>query len=95
VMEFGLEIDVPKTVDTRETAENLPIINVSKTGLIQLNEKKINIHDIAPALKRDFKNAKKVYVRADRNGTVDIFVQVIAELGKAGVSPQVVTQPLK
>src|SRR5882762_319346 len=90
VMEFGMEIDVPKTTETRETAEDLPIINISKTGLIQLNERKININDIPGALKRDFKNAKKVYVRADRAGTVDIFVQVIAALGKTGVTPQIV-----
>jgi biopolymer transport protein ExbD len=95
VMEFGMEIEVPKTTETRETAEDLPIINISKTGLIQLNERKININDISSALKRDFKNSKKVYVRADRAGTVDVFVQVIAALGKAGVTPQIVTQPLK
>ncbi len=95
VMEFGLEIEVPKTVDTKESAEDLPIINIDKTGLIKLNEKKININQIPEALKRDFKNAKKVYVRADARGTVDPLVQVVAMLGKAGVAPQIVTQPLK
>jgi biopolymer transport protein ExbD len=95
VMEFGLEIEVPKTVETRESAADLPVINITKTGAISLNERKININDIPAALKRDFKNAKKVYVRADRAGTVDIFVQVIAALGKAGIVPQIVTQPLK
>src|SRR5262245_23737486 len=86
VMEFGLEIEVPKTVDTKESAEDLPIINIDKTGLIKLNEKKININQIPDALKRDFKNAKKVYVRADARGTVDPLVQVVAMLGKAGVA---------
>src|SRR5437588_6386714 len=95
VMEFGLEIEVPKTTEARETAEDLPIINIDKTGLIKLNEKKININQIPDALKRDFKNSKKVYVRADKNGIVDTLVQVLAVLGKAGVTPQVVTQPLK
>jgi biopolymer transport protein ExbD/biopolymer transport protein TolR len=95
VMEFGMEIEVPKTTETRETVEELPIIQISKSGQISLNEKKININQIGEALKRDFKNPKKVYVRADARGTVDSLVQVIAVLGKAGVSPQIVTQPLK
>ena len=95
VMEFGLEIEVPKTTETRETAEDLPVINITKSGAISLNEKKININQIPDALKRDFKNSKKVYVRADKGGTIDPFVQVIAMLGKAGIVPQIVTQPLK
>ncbi len=95
VMEFGMEIEVPKTTETRETAEDLPIIQISKAGAISLNEKKININQIPDALKRDFKNAKKVYIRADARGTVDTLVQVVAVLGKAGVAPQIVTQPLK
>ncbi|MBZ5605411.1 MAG: biopolymer transporter ExbD [Acidobacteriia bacterium] len=95
VMEFGLEIEVPKTTETRETAEDLPIVNISKTGAISLNEKKVNINEIPMLIKRDFKNAKKVYVRADKAGLVDPFVQVIAALGKAGITPQIVTQPLK
>lgn len=96
VMDYGLEIEVPKTQDTRETVEDLPQILISKSGAISLNERKnVNINEIPALLKRDFKNAKKVYVRADRAGTVDIFVQVIAVLGKAGIAPQIVTQPLK
>jgi biopolymer transport protein ExbD len=95
VMEFGLEIDVPKTTETRDTAEDLPVINVTKAGAISLNERKININQLPDALQHDFRNAKKVYVRADRNGIVDTLVQVLAVLGKAGVTPQVVTQPLK
>jgi biopolymer transport protein ExbD len=95
VMEFGMEIEVPKTTEVRETNEDLPVINIDKTGKIKLNEKNININQIPDALKRDFKSSKKVYVRADKNGIVDTLVQVVAVLGKAGVTPQIVTQPLK
>ena len=95
VMEFGMEIDVPKTTETREIAENLPIVQISKTGAISLNDKKVNINEIPMLIQRDFKGAKKVYVRADKAGLVDPFVQVIAALGKAGLVPQIVTQPLK
>jgi len=95
VMDVGLEIEVPKTDLTKERTEDLPVIYITKGGAISLNERKININEIPTALKRDFKNAKKVYVKADRAGTVDTLVQVIAALGKAQVMPQIVTQPLK
>ena len=96
VMDYGLEIEVPKTAETRQTVEELPQILISKSGAISLNERKnVNINEIPALLKKDFKNPKKVYVRADRAGTVDTFVQVVAVLGKAGVMPQIVTQPLK
>ena len=95
VMEFGLEIEVPKTTETRETAEDLPIVSISKSGAILLNEKKVNINELPALIKQNFKNSKKVYVRADKAGLVDPFVQVIAALGKAGITPQIVTQPLK
>jgi biopolymer transport protein ExbD len=96
VMEFGLEIEVPKTQETRDSAEDLPVINITKAGAISLNERKnVNINEIPMLIKRDFKNSKKVYVRADKSGIIDPFVQVIAVLGKAGITPQIVTQPLK
>ncbi|SRR5579883_118315 len=95
VMEFGLEIEVPKTTETRETAEDLPIINITKSGLIQLNERKVNINELPDLIKHNYKKWNKVYVRADKAGLVDPFVQVIAALGKAGITPQIVTQPIK
>lgn len=93
VMEFGLEITVPKTKEVRDTAEDLPVVNITRDARLFLNEQKININQIPAEIARRFPGAKKVYLRADRAVTVDIFVQVISVLGKAGLQPQVVTQP--
>jgi biopolymer transport protein ExbD len=92
VMEFGLEINVPKTRDVRDTAEALPVINIKKSGTMYLNDTPVNIHDIPKEVARRFKGAKKVYVRADKDGIFDPVVQVISELGRAGLTPLIVTQ---
>jgi biopolymer transport protein ExbD len=93
VMEFGLEINVPKTREVRDTAEELPVLSISRSGNLFLNERKININQIAEEVSRRFPGAKAVYVRADAAAVWDPIVQVISVLGKAGLQPRVVTKP--
>ncbi|MEN6601146.1 MAG: biopolymer transporter ExbD, partial [Bryobacteraceae bacterium] len=47
VMEFGMEVDVPKVKTVRESAEELPVINITRSGELFLNEKSVNINDLA------------------------------------------------
>src|SRR5579862_8366579 len=44
VMEFGIEIDVPKTKYVKESQKELPVINITRDGDLYLNEKPININ---------------------------------------------------
>ena len=93
VMEFGMEVEVPK-VDTRQdTAKELPVITISRDNESYLNEKPVNIHDIGPAVQRRFRGATSVYLRADRQATWDIVAQVIAACSQAKLAVNVVTQP--
>src|SRR5580704_10156581 len=64
VMEFGLEIDVPQVKPTKETAEDLPVVSITKDAKIYLSGTSVNIHEISTQMARRFKNAKKVYVQA-------------------------------
>src|ERR1700722_19794117 len=57
VMEFGLEINVPKTKEVRETAKELPIVQIKKSGEIFLNETPVNINKIPAEIRRRFKGA--------------------------------------
>ena len=93
VMEFGLEINVPKTKDVRETTEDLPMISIKSDAKIYLNDKSINLNQISSEVARRFPNAKAVYVRADAAVTWDPVAQVISIVGKAGLVPRVVTKP--
>ncbi len=93
VMEFGLEVDVPKVRVTRETPEVLPVVSITKKAEFRLNDQKINIHELGPEIKRRFPKSTAVYVMADRAAQWDPIAQVIAELGDAKLNVKVVTKP--
>jgi biopolymer transport protein ExbD len=93
VMEFGLEVEVPKVKPVKESILNIPVINMDKEGNTYLNDKPVNIHLIAETVHQRYKDAKAVYLRADRRTTWDIIAQVIATLGEAKLGVNVVTQP--
>jgi biopolymer transport protein ExbD len=95
VMEFGLEIDVPQVKHVRDTAEDLPVVSITKDAKIYLNGTSVNINEIPTQLHRKFKNATKVYVQADAQTIFDTVAQVIAELGDAKFQVQVVTKPME
>src|SRR5580693_5965475 len=61
VMEFGLEVEVPKVKPVREDVQNLPVINMDKEGTTYLNDKPLNIHLIAETVRQRYKDAKGVY----------------------------------
>lgn len=93
VMDFGIEINVPKVKPVKETAQELPVVQVTKDGVTYLNEKPVNINDLQVAIAQRFGKAKAVYVRADKDTIFDPIAQVLATLGQAGYNVQIVTQP--
>lgn len=94
VMEFGLEIDVPKVRQVRSTAEELPVISVTRSGELYLNEDPVNINGLGVAVKEKFgAGAQAVYVRADRLTTWDPIAQVVSALSEAQLEVRMVTQP--
>jgi biopolymer transport protein ExbD len=94
VMEFGLQVDVPKVRQVKETAQELPVVNLTREGTTYLNETPTNIFDLAAAIHRRFGAAKGVYLRADKETTWDTLAQVVGMLGEAGFQVNMVTQPL-
>jgi biopolymer transport protein ExbD len=95
VMEFGIEVEVPKVDIERETAEVLPVITISPAGELYLNEKGVNINELEQTLRERFPKAKSVYLRADKSTNWDPIAQVIARLQKSQLGINVVTQPLE
>src|SRR5579863_2773221 len=94
VMEFGLEIDVPQVKPVRDTAEEHPVISITRDAKIFLNGKSVNINEISSEVHKRFKNANAVYVAADKNTIFDVVAQVVAELGDAKLKVSIVTKPL-
>jgi biopolymer transport protein ExbD len=93
VMDFGMEVDVPKVRQTRETAQELPVITITKSGLLYLNDQAVNINQIAQMTRDKFPGAKAIYVRADKDAIWDVIAQVVSQLNEAKFSINMVTQP--
>lgn len=94
VMEFGLEIDVPKVKQNVQTAEELPVLSVTKTGNIYLQDKELNINDIRQAVTQRFgAGTKAIYVRADKQVTWEVLAQVVSAAKEAKFEARLVTKP--
>jgi len=93
VMEFGLDIQVPQVKRVEKTAQDLPVISITKNGESFLNEKPININLMAEGIRQRFHNATAVYVRADKETPWDVIAQIIAQLGEAKFEVKMVTAP--
>jgi biopolymer transport protein ExbD len=93
VMEFGIEVDVPKVRTVKESAQEMPVVTITKDGVFKLNTDDVNINDLAATIRRKYGKAKGVYVRADKQTIWDPIAQVTAELGAAGFQVNMVTQP--
>ena len=93
VMEFGLDINVPTVRRVQNTAQDLPVVSITKRGESYLNDKPVNIHALAEAVRARFHNATAVYVRADKETPWDPIAQIVAELGEAKFEVKMVTAP--
>jgi biopolymer transport protein ExbD len=94
VMDFGLDINVPKVKTVRDTAKELPVVSITKNGESYLNEKPVNINLLAESIHQRFHNATAVYVRADKETPWDPIAQIVAELGEAKFDVKMVTAPI-
>ena len=94
VMEFGLDIQVPQVRRVQNTAQDLPVVSITKNGESFLNDKPVNIHLLANTVRQRFRNATAVYVRADKDTPWDPIAQIVAELGEARFEVKMVTAPI-
>ena len=93
VMEFGIEVDVPKVRLSKDSAQELPTVTLTKDGTTYLNDSVVNINDLQKAITQKFGKAKGVYVRADKETVWEALAQVVSMLGQAGLQVNMVTQP--
>src|SRR5271169_1493689 len=71
VMEFGLQVEVPKVKPVKENVQDLPVVSISREGTSYLNDKPVNINLLAGEIHKRFRRASSVYVRADRRTLFD------------------------
>ena len=93
VMEFGLEVEVPKVRNVKDTAEELPVVTLNRDGEIYLGENPVNINVIGQEVRAKYPRMNAVYVRADKETVWNVMAQVVAALGEAKLDVRLVTQP--
>ncbi len=91
-MESGIEVDVPAVKHVRETAKELPIVTITKTGTIFFDKDEVNIHNMAAVVRQKFGPEKAVYVKADRETPWDPIAQVLSTLSDAKIAVSMVTK---
>jgi biopolymer transport protein ExbD len=93
VMEFGMEVEVPKVKHVKDTAEVLPVVNIAQDGGLFLIDKPVTLPDLITELKTKFPNAKAAYVRADKDTPWEVVAQVFNSFMGSGIDIRAVTQP--
>jgi len=94
VMEFGLEVEVPKVRQVRDSAQELPVITVTRDGRLYLGEQSVNINDLSSAVRARFGASQEVYVRADKAAIWESLAQVVSALGEAKIKVNMLTEPV-
>lgn len=93
VMEYGIEIDVPKTKTVESSSKELPVISISKSAEMKLGNDPVNINRLPEEVRSKYPGQQSVYLRADRETPFDPIAQVMSVLGNAKIGVNVVTQP--
>jgi biopolymer transport protein ExbD len=93
VMEFGLEVEVPKVRQVKDSAQELPVVSVTKNGQVYLNDDVVNVNALATIVRQKFRNPDSIYLRADKAAIWDVVAQVISAMDEAKIKINVVTQP--
>jgi len=93
IMDYGIEVDVPKTRYVKDTQQDMPVVTITRDGLITLNGKEVNINAMKETIQQRFGKAKGVFLKADKGVVWEVPASVMAELSHAGFQVNVVVQP--
>jgi biopolymer transport protein ExbD len=93
VMDYGIEVQVPKTKTVTTSTKDLPVVLISQKGDLYLNSDRVQLVNLVDTLHKRFPDQNAVYVRADGQVTWDVLAQVGAKLGEGKFNINLVTQP--
>ena len=92
VMEFGIEVEVPKVKQVKDTAKELAVVSITRAGNLYMNEKSVSIHDLRDIVQANYRG-QSVYLKADGGTPWDTVAQVMSELNTAKIGIAMVLQP--
>ena len=91
-MEFGLEIEVPKVKQSSRSLEDAAVVTIGKSGDSYVKDQKVNIALLVTEIRKQYKDPKTVYVRADKSVRWDVVAQVVSALGQGKLAVSMVTK---
>ncbi len=96
VLQSGVEVAIPKTRSVNQLTEERQVITIDKEQNVFLQDKPVNVNDLAALLKATVTGAKRVvYVRADERVPFGAFASVMDAVKQSGITNiSIVTQPL-
>jgi biopolymer transport protein ExbD len=94
VMDYGIDVEVPKTTTVATSVKDLPIVNITKAGEVLLGSTPVDhLANLGAEIRAKYPGQTAVYLRADAKTTWDPAVQVMNQLGAEKFAVSVVTQP--
>jgi len=93
VMEYGIDIDVPKTKSVASSTQDFPVVQVSKSGEVYLGKDPVNVNRLVDEVHAKYPGQEAVYVRADGATPFDPIANVMSVLGEGKLAVKIVTQP--
>jgi len=94
VMDYGIDVEVPKTTTVATSVKDLPIVTVSKAGEVSLGSTPVDhLANLGAEIRAKYPGQTTVYLRADAQAQWDAPVQVMSQLGTDKFAVSVVTQP--
>ena len=97
VLQSGVEVAVPQTRTVNQLTEEHTVVTIDKDQNVFVQDKPVNVHDLASVLGAAPNAAKRVvYVRADQKVPFGAFASVMDAVKQAGISNiSIVTQPIE
>jgi biopolymer transport protein ExbD len=94
VMDYGIDVEVPKTKTAATSVKDLPIVVINKSGEVYLGSAPVNhLESLGAEIRAKYPGQTAVYLRADRQTQFDPIAQVFQTLGAEKFAVSVVTQP--
>jgi biopolymer transport protein TolR len=99
MMQHGMNIDIPNvTAKPLPTKDEPQILNITKEQRLILNEKKLGMKELKPAIQLLFANKsnKELFLRADKDVPYGFVVRCMGVVREAGIEKiNIVTKPLE
>jgi len=94
VLQSGIEVNVPKTRTVREITQQRITLTIAKDGTVYLDDKMINVHELAERLHSSDPTRQIIYLRADEQVPFGLFANVMDSVTQAGITNiSIITRP--